>query len=60
VKGPSDAFAAAALPAELTAFTEAVQAYEDERQGPVRSVVADVFGYDAVPTVAVPPPPPSA
>jgi hypothetical protein len=56
-KGPSDAFAAAALPAELTTFTEAVQAYEDERRGPVRGVVAEVFGYDSMSTVAVPPPP---
>ena len=57
VKGPTDAFATAALPAELTAFTNAVQAYQDERQGPVKGVVADVFGFDAMPTVAIPPPP---
>jgi hypothetical protein len=57
VTGPIDAYAnaAAAPPAELAAFAEAVRAYEQERQGPVRGVVADVFGYEAVPTLAVPP-----
>jgi hypothetical protein len=60
VKGPADAFAAAPLPEELHAFTEAVQEYEDARQGPVRRVVADVFGYDSMSTVAVPSPPASA
>ncbi|MGH8977097.1 MAG: hypothetical protein ACRDV7_03400 [Acidimicrobiia bacterium] len=59
-KAPSDAFAGAGLPGELTAFAEAVQAYEEARQGPVRSVVADVFGYDSMSTVAVSAPPTSA
>jgi hypothetical protein len=54
VKGPVDAYAKAALPAELAAYGRAVQKYEDERKGPVRSVVADLFGYDSVPSVAVP------
>lgn len=59
VKGPTDAYAAAPLPAELTAFSKAVQDYADERKGPVKSVVADVFGYDSMPTVAVPAPVPA-
>jgi hypothetical protein len=59
VTGPVDAYATAAAnaapPAELAAFADAVRAYEQERQGPVRGVVADVFGYEAVPTLAVTP-----
>jgi hypothetical protein len=55
ITGPIDAYANAGPPPELTTFARAVRAYEEERQGPVRSAVADVLGYDGVPTLAVPP-----
>ena len=57
VTGPVDSYANAAPPAELTAFANAAKAYADEREGPVHGLVAQMFGYDAVPSVAVPPPP---
>ena len=56
VTGPVDAYANAAQPAELTAFAAAAKTYADEREGPVHGLVAQMFGYDAVPSVAVPPP----
>jgi hypothetical protein len=56
VKGPVDAYAGAALPPELIEYSDAVLKYEDERKGPVRSVVADLFGYDSVTVIATPPP----
>jgi hypothetical protein len=56
VTGPVDAYANAAQPAELGAFATAAKAYADEREGPVHALVAQMFGYDAVPSVAVPPP----
>jgi hypothetical protein len=55
VTGPLDQFANAEPPEQLAAFADAVRAYEEERRGPFRGLVADVLGYDAVPTLAVPP-----
>jgi hypothetical protein len=58
VTGPLDAYASAvsaAPPEQLAAYADAVRAYEKERRGPFRGMVADVLGYDAVPTLAVPP-----
>jgi hypothetical protein len=45
-------FARSAEPAEVTRFSEAVQSYSDERQGPVGGVVAQMFGYGPVPNIA--------
>jgi hypothetical protein len=47
-----NAFARSAEPAEVTRFSEAVQSYSDERQGPVGGVVAQMFGYGPVPNIA--------
>jgi hypothetical protein len=49
-----DAFANTPEPAEIDAFARAVRAYEDERRGPIRGIVAGALGYDEVPTLAVP------
>jgi hypothetical protein len=49
-----DAFANTPEPAELAAFARAVRAYEDERRGPIRGLVAGALGYDQVPTLSVP------
>jgi hypothetical protein len=48
-----NAFASSPSPAELAAFRDAVRAYENERDGPARTIVAGMFGYDAVPAVVV-------
>jgi len=49
-----DAYAQAAEPAALTRFVTAARAYADEREGAVGGIVAEMFGYDPVPTVATP------
>ena len=55
VTGPIDAYAQAprARPSSPR-FADAARAYAEERKGRVDGLVADVFGYDAVPTIAVP------
>jgi hypothetical protein len=51
-----NAYANAAPPEELAAFSAAVRTYADERKGPVRGMVASMFGYDAIPIIALPSP----
>jgi hypothetical protein len=52
-----DLFAAGVPPEPVRAFDDAVRAYAQERSGTLRGLVADVFGYDAVPALDVPEPP---
>ena len=40
-------------PPAVTAYNSAVRAYEDERDGLLRSPVASVFGYDSRPTLVL-------
>jgi hypothetical protein len=49
-----DAFAAT-LPEPVASFQAAVRAYADERDGTLRRVVADTFGYDPIPVLDVRP-----
>ncbi|MGQ0823575.1 MAG: hypothetical protein ACT4OX_00855 [Actinomycetota bacterium] len=52
------AAAAAAGPGEaVAAFNAAVRHYEDERRGPLRETIADLFGYDPVPALDLDPSP---
>jgi hypothetical protein len=41
-------------PAAVTAYNRAVRDYEDERNGVLRSPVANVFGYDSRPQLVLP------
>lgn len=50
------AYRDAPVPEGAPAFTEAVRHYEDERDGPLRAVVATVLGYDEIPALALPTP----
>ena len=50
-------FATAAPPEPATPFVTAVRAYEDERDGPLRGVVAEALGYDAIPVLVMAAPP---
>jgi hypothetical protein len=50
------AFSGQAPPSAAKAFNDAVVHYHKALQGPVRSVVASVFGYDEVPTFDPPTP----
>lgn len=43
----------APAPDGAAAFTEAVRRYENERDGPLRAVVATVLGYDEIPALAL-------
>ena len=49
-----DAFAQNTSYTAAVAFSSAVTTYEQERRGPLRSVVSEVFGYDGIPFYAVP------
>ena len=46
-------FATADPPEPASQFTAAVRAYEDERDGPVRGVLADALGYEPIPVLVV-------
>ena len=54
VTGPIDAYAGSPQPGELAAFADAARAYAKERKGALNGLVSDMFGYDEVPTIAVP------
>lgn len=43
-----DAFSGAQVPPEVEPFAAAVRDYAEERSGSARSLLADLFGYDAV------------
>jgi hypothetical protein len=48
-----DAYAGAEIPGEVAAFTTAVRDYAEERSGSARGLMADLFGYDAVPALDI-------
>jgi hypothetical protein len=46
-----DAFTTAPVPEPLPRFDDAVHAYQDERDGPIRRPIAAILAYDAIPTL---------
>ncbi len=51
VTGALDAFVSAPVPEPLPRFDDAVHAYQDERDGPVRRPIAAVLAYDEIPNL---------
>jgi hypothetical protein len=46
-----DAFTGLSVPEPLPRFDDAVHAYQDQRDGPIRRPIAAVLAYDAIPTI---------
>ena len=51
VTAAMDAFTGLAVPEALPRFDDAVHAYQDERDGPIRRPIARILAYKAIPTL---------